>query len=206
MRKLLVAGACVGLVGCTTPNADVILSLNENVQTEALRACHAAAGVEAPFSPQKITLDDGRVSVFVANENGLSLAEARGINRCKSDRLLATYGPGGDIFERSVEEQNAAILACKNARGVPGRFETAVFAYGSGTNEVVITPGGQVTEADARAINACARGRLRGAAPVAAQTAPAPAPATPAVVQNRPAPRGTCPRGASVLYGGSGYC
>ncbi|MGC3939164.1 hypothetical protein ACOTTU_15280 [Roseobacter sp. EG26] len=215
MRGILTIGACAALIGCATPGADVILSLDENTQASALRSCHAGLGIEGPFAPQKVALDDGRVSVFVANENGISLAEARSVNRCARDRLLATYGAGSDVFARSVPDQNAAILACKNERGVPGPFETTVFSYGSRASEVLITPAGAVTENDARAINACARAKLRGAAPAAAaasQPTLASASSAPIAARQSAAPRApvannpNCPRGYRGLYRGNLFC
>ncbi|MCB4457682.1 hypothetical protein [Leisingera sp. McT4-56] len=208
MRGAILVTACAALTACATPGADTILSLSESVQKDSLRSCHADLGIKGPFAPQKLLLRDGRVSVFAANGNGVSLNEARSINKCSRERLLGQYGAGRDVFLHSAETQNANILACKNELGVPGQFEVQVFSYGSRATEVTIVPGGSVTKQDARAINACARGKLRRgatAAPAQPYQAGGLEQAAPQAAYTT-VPRLQCPKDASVLYGGSTYC
>ncbi|PYG26981.1 hypothetical protein [Pelagimonas varians] len=89
--RLLASAACIfGLVGCaSTPGADYILSLSADTQFEALRACHQELGIQAPLNAQRLDLNDGRVSIFAADGGGLTLSDARAINRCAQQRLLA---------------------------------------------------------------------------------------------------------------------
>ncbi|WP_291730037.1 hypothetical protein [Leisingera sp. F5] len=208
MRGILLAGACAALAACASPGSDMILSLSESVQKESLRGCHADLGIQGPFAPQKLVLKDGRVSVFAANENGVSLSEARNMNKCSRERLMAKYSAGSDVFAHSAEAQRANIFACKNERGVAGQFEVQVFSYGSRATEVTIVPGGAVTKEDARAINACARAKLRGvstAAPGQTYQASGIEQAVPKAAATA-GPLLQCPKDAPVLYGGSTYC
>ena len=89
-------------------------------------------------------------------------------------------------------EQHKAIIDCQYELGLQGspKIQATYVAYPWGGDTVLrILPHGSVGSEDAAWINACADKRLgRSSAPVA------------------PRATGRCPRGASVLHGGSGYC
>ncbi|MEM9437014.1 MAG: hypothetical protein AAGA15_08235 [Pseudomonadota bacterium] len=224
ISKPLTALGFVGalaLSACSTPGADTLLALPEAVQLQALQACQNEQGAVPPEAIQVLRLDNGGASVFVANGPGVTLGQARALNQCSTAKLRATYGVGSDIFAFSAEQQGDAIRACKDERGIPGQFSTVVFQYGSSAREVLIEPAFAVTEVDARAINACARAKLRGAqtgqftaaTPAAATTAsvpaasgPAPAPAAFVPSPDGYSPLTACRPDLGVMQGGVAIC
>lgn len=109
MRFLTSAVCLFGLVGCaSTPGADYILSLSADTQFEALRACHQKLGILAPLTAQRLDLDDGRVSIYAADGGGMSLNDARAINNCAQQRLLANR-PANSAQPVTVPQSNKAI-------------------------------------------------------------------------------------------------
>ncbi|MEL6522870.1 MAG: hypothetical protein AAFQ66_18010, partial [Pseudomonadota bacterium] len=64
--------------------SDAILNLPEATKRAAFQQCSAQLGIPADL--QRIELRDGRVSIFAANRK---LSDARSLNICARDRLLA---------------------------------------------------------------------------------------------------------------------
>lgn len=126
---------------------------------------------------------------------------------------------GGPATAASKKEQNDAIIACKDERGIPGPFATNVtWRFGQGT-VVKIRPHAAVTPEDAVAINACAAARL-GLRANAGQSTARPGVesdeyagtskygSTTARAQNgaRGFVGSICQRRSLVMVGGSQYC
>ena len=114
------------------------------------------------------------------------------------------------VIGPSKQAQDDAIFACAKEVGdqvfpLTSRVSTSLGAGGQSiTVQVVATD--RLSAAQAASINACAADRL-----AAASIDLAPAPVAAAAVAASPDPAGRsiaqgCPSGASVLYGGSGYC
>lgn len=88
-KALTSLGILVALAACApTLGADYIISQPEAVQIAAHEACFQQQGIAAPFVPNVLRLNDGRVVVSAVNGNGVSLAQARAVNQCAQNRLL----------------------------------------------------------------------------------------------------------------------
>lgn len=88
-KALTSLGILAALAACApTPGADYIISQPEAVQIAAHEACFQQQGIAAPFVPNVLRLNDGRVVVSAVNGNGVSLAQARAVNQCAQNRLL----------------------------------------------------------------------------------------------------------------------
>lgn len=93
MRKFVSLGLCLGLLGCgSSQYGGVVMAASEADQTAALRSCHAALNISGPLQLYTLELDDGRTLVTARDGQGVSLAEARSINDCRTDRLVAQSG------------------------------------------------------------------------------------------------------------------
>ncbi|MCK0169079.1 hypothetical protein MWU52_16105 [Jannaschia sp. S6380] len=78
------------LSGCgSSPEADLIFSLPEDVQRQAQLACHAEQGINVPEAISVLRMRSDRVSVSTLNGPDVSLAQARAINRCALARLTS---------------------------------------------------------------------------------------------------------------------
>lgn len=82
----------MSVVACATPGADIILAQPEATQRAAFEQCSARLGVPAQL--QKLNMRDGRVNVFAVEGNGVTLAQARSLNQCSREVILATHGGG----------------------------------------------------------------------------------------------------------------
>lgn len=106
-------------------------------------------------------------------------------------QAAGSLGQGGYL---SVKEQRKAIVDCKYDIGLRGGTKlraTYVESPYGGPTHLRLLPSATVSEQQAELINACADQRLgRG---------------TVEVVRVRKVDT-TCPRGAAVMVGGSGYC
>ncbi|MEQ8899269.1 MAG: hypothetical protein RID23_19480 [Roseovarius sp.] len=92
--------------------------------------------------------------------------------------------------------QHQAIIDCQYELGLRGapKIQATYVAYPWGGDSVLrILPHGSVGAGEAAWINGCADARLGRDT-------------TPVQVKRVPKTWGTCPPGASVLYGGSAYC
>ena len=93
LPKATASLAVCGLVlaGCSSSEgADYILSLPQDVQQQAYEDCIGTMSLSASrVQIQRLDFDDGRVSLFAINGNGVSLAQARSLNQCARARLLS---------------------------------------------------------------------------------------------------------------------
>lgn len=85
--------SCLFAAAITLP-VDVQAAEKENygsaeAQTNVLLACRDALGVSADLSIYTLDFDDGRVLLSALNRGGISLTQARSINRCKRESLAA---------------------------------------------------------------------------------------------------------------------
>jgi hypothetical protein len=120
----LAAGSSLLACGGATPGADQILALPEAVQRQAHATCLAGQGINAPEAIQTLRLRDGRVSVFVADGPGVSLAQARSANQCARAQLLAGGGTAPSYQGQPVYEAAPPVYQDQYTTAAPGYWSS----------------------------------------------------------------------------------
>lgn len=88
-KPITVLSSCAILCACATnPDVELVRSLPEDVQRAAVLECASELGVPAQI---KVVGSESSRSVFTVNGNGVSIFDARKVNICAYDKLIARY-------------------------------------------------------------------------------------------------------------------
>lgn len=87
LRALTVFLFLASLGACSGSSSSGITNLPEATQRAAYQQCSAQLNIPAQL--QVLALRSGGVSVFAVNGNGVSLSQARSLNQCARNTLLA---------------------------------------------------------------------------------------------------------------------
>lgn len=91
LRKAILPGSIlvsIILVGCaTSPETQMVYALPSETQTGAYKSCSEELNIPAHL--QIMEFDEARRHIYAVNSNGVSLMQARSLNKCAYDKMVA---------------------------------------------------------------------------------------------------------------------